>query len=517
MSFLTRLRLGPRLGVAFGLLVAAQLLFGLFAITRLSSLTESLTTIGENRVPKVEQIVEITDQVNLIAREMRNTLIFTDSAAVSGALAAIEKARGIIAERLQSLQATITLPEGRKRLDAVLKAREAYLPLQARFVDMATHNQRDEARELLLAQLRPAQLAYLETLDQLKDYQIELIHVAKREGMAEYAQAKWVLGVVVALVIAGAALLGFVITRSVTLPLQHAGASAARIATGDLSERIEVQGRDETADLLRAIAGMQQGLREVVGQVRHGVESVASASAQIAIGNQDLSSRTEQQASSLQETASSMEQLTGTVRQTADNARQAHGIAVGASQAAGQGGEVVGRVVATMQDIAASSNKIADIIGVIDGIAFQTNILALNAAVEAARAGEQGRGFAVVAGEVRTLAQRSAQAAREIKALITASTAKVEAGTQLVGDAGQSMQAIVAQVQRVCDIIGEITSAAEEQSSGIGQVNTAVSQMDQVTQQNAALVEESAAAAASLKSQAERLAAVVAGFKLSAA
>jgi methyl-accepting chemotaxis protein len=260
---------------------------------------------------------------------------------------------------------------------------------------------------------------------------------------------------------------------------------------------------------------MRAQFSQVVGEVRNGVESVSTASGEIAAGNQDLSSRTEQQASSLQETAASMEELTTTVKQSADNARQANQLANTASEAASKGGAVVGQVVSTMEEITASSRKIADIISVIDGIAFQTNILALNAAVEAARAGEQGRGFAVVAGEVRNLAQRSAQAAREIKTLISDSVEKVDAGSKQVAEAGATMNEIVTQVRRVTDLIGEISSAALEQSSGIGQVNEAITQMDQVTQQNAALVEQSAAAAASLKAQANQLAEAVAVFKLS--
>jgi methyl-accepting chemotaxis protein len=301
---------------------------------------------------------------------------------------------------------------------------------------------------------------------------------------------------------------------SIVEPINAAKRAAQIIAAGDLSQAIDVQGNDEAADLLRSLAQMQDALRSLIGQVRHSTDSIGTASAEIATGNQDLSARTEQTASNLQQTASSMEQLTGTVRQSADSARQANQLASSAAEVAARGGVVVSQVVATMEDINASSKKIADIIGVIDGIAFQTNILALNAAVEAARAGEQGRGFAVVASEVRSLAQRSAEAAKEIKGLIGASVEKVEGGSRLVADAGQTMKEIVGSVQRVSDIIGEITAAASEQSEGIGQVNGAVTQLDQMTQQNAALVEESAAAAESLKEQAVKLAQVVGTFKV---
>ncbi|HVK30970.1 MAG TPA: methyl-accepting chemotaxis protein [Burkholderiaceae bacterium] len=301
---------------------------------------------------------------------------------------------------------------------------------------------------------------------------------------------------------------------SICRPLTEAQRVAGAIAEGDLSQRIESTGRDETADLLRALAAMQQRLHALVGQVRGAADTIQVASVEVASGNADLSSRTEQTASSLQQTASSMEQLTGTVRQSADSANTANQLASSAASVARRGGEVVTQVVTTMDEIQASSKKIADIIGTIDGIAFQTNILALNAAVEAARAGEQGRGFAVVAGEVRSLAQRSAEAAKEIKTLIGASVERVESGSQLVQSAGSTMGEIVASVQRVTDIIGEISAAATEQSQGIGQVNVAVTQLDQMTQQNAALVEESAAAAESLKDQATRLAGVVSTFRL---
>jgi methyl-accepting chemotaxis protein len=310
------------------------------------------------------------------------------------------------------------------------------------------------------------------------------------------------------------AALGTWIVRATLKRVVQAQQAAERIADGDLASTIVADGTDEVGRLLAAMERMQQQLALVVGGVRSNAESVATASAQIAQGNADLSQRTEQQASSLQQTAASMEQLGGTVQSNADNARQANQLAQGASNVAQQGGEVVAQVVQTMQGIEESSRRIAEIIGTIDGIAFQTNILALNAAVEAARAGEQGRGFAVVAGEVRTLAQRSAEAAREIKSLIGASVERVGEGTQLVNRAGERMNEIVTAVRRVSDVVAEITSATAEQASGVSQVGQAVSQMDQVTQQNAALVEESAAAAESLRQQAEKLVSSVAGFRL---
>ena len=332
---------------------------------------------------------------------------------------------------------------------------------------------------------------------------------------ARAQQARTVLLVLEALALVVAIGFAAAYTRRLLRPLLDARDVARRVADGDLSATIVPKGRDEITELTTALRDMQLSLARTVQHVREGAESVASASAQIAQGNQDLSSRTEQQAGALQQTASTMEELSSTVRHNADSAQQAAQLAQGASAVAKQGGEVVGQVVHTMQGIQASAQKIADIIGTIDGIAFQTNILALNAAVEAARAGEQGRGFAVVAGEVRTLAQRSAQAAREIKALITDSVERVDEGTALVDRAGRTMQDIVESVRRVSDIVGEISAATREQSSGVAQVGDAVTRIDQGTQQNAALVEESAAAAQSLRQQSEALVQAVSVFRLS--
>jgi methyl-accepting chemotaxis protein len=348
----------------------------------------------------------------------------------------------------------------------------------------------------------------------LREYESSLAAANEAEVHASLQTARQVIAGMFVVSLALGIVMAWRITRSVTVPVSEAVDVARVIAGGDLTRNVPTGGRDEAGDLLRAIDQMQESLRRLVGQVRNSTDSIGTASSEVASGSQDLSTRTEEAASSLQQTASAMEQLTSTVRQSADSARQANQLAVSAAEVAQRGGTVVSQVVSTMDEINASSRKIADIIGTIDGIAFQTNILALNAAVEAARAGEQGRGFAVVAGEVRSLAQRSAEAAREIKALIGASVDKVDTGSKLVADAGTTMTEIVASVQRVTDIIGEITAASSEQSDGIGQVNTAVTQLDQMTQQNAALVEQSAAAAESLKDQAARLAGLVEVFRL---
>ena len=343
----------------------------------------------------------------------------------------------------------------------------------------------------------------------------------QQQAVDQQADAQSNISLMTTLIVAFAALalllvvgLRFALRGLIVQPLHDATECFERIAAGDLSETIEVRSRNEIGRLFAGIKRMQESMASMVTAVRSSTESIDTGAREIAMGNTDLSQRTEQQAASLQETASSMEQLTGTVRQNAENARQASQLAVNASDIATRGGDVVSQVVTTMQDIASSSSKVVDIIGVIEGIAFQTNILALNAAVEAARAGEQGRGFAVVAGEVRSLAQRSASAAKEIKELIGDSTDKVQSGSTLVGRAGTTMDEIVQAVRRVTDIMGEISAASEEQSGGIEQVNRAVVQMDEVTQQNAALVEEAAAAAASLEDQTRQLQAVVSGWKV---
>ncbi|MGZ3182054.1 MAG: methyl-accepting chemotaxis protein [Telluria sp.] len=342
-----------------------------------------------------------------------------------------------------------------------------------------------------------------------KAVQADVIAAADRQNLI-------FLGVCVAII---AAAVGFalVLTRSITSPLQEAVSIARRVADGELDTQVHTDGSDEVTQLLQALKDMADSLLRIVSDVRAGTETITVASQEIASGNADLSARTESQASSLEETASSMEELTETVRQNANNARQANQLVMSASEHATKGGNVVGHVVQTMGSIKESSGKVVDIIGVIDGIAFQTNILALNAAVEAARAGEQGRGFAVVASEVRSLAQRSANAAKEIKALISDSVDKVDTGSKLVDEAGKTMEEIVLSVKHVADIMGEITVASEEQSSGIEEVNRAITQMDEMTQQNAALVEEAAAAAESMKEQAAALARAMAFFKLGAA
>ena len=404
--------------------------------------------------------------------------------------------------------------EDRAQLERVAAARKQVLEFNAAGGKARADGDYASVVDIVDSKLLPAVARYVGEQDGYVQLQERQRDAAKQDALQHRHRALW-LGAAIALavVLVGVVLAGLFV-RSITRPLGRAVGMADAIAAGDLTQDVHDERGDELGHLLRSLSAMGARLRGVVSEVRSGVESVSSASSEIATGNQDLSARTEQTAANLEETAASMEELTATVTQSADTARQANQLAANAAQAAERGGDVVGQVVSSMQHITESSRKIADIIGVIDGIAFQTNILALNAAVEAARAGEQGRGFAVVAGEVRSLAQRSAEAAKEIKQLITASVERVEQGSQLVDKAGTTMTEVVNSIRRVTDIMGEISAASSEQSSGVAQVGEAITQMDQATQQNAALVEEMAAAAGSLRSQATRLVDAVAVFRL---
>jgi methyl-accepting chemotaxis protein len=511
---LDNLRTAMRLGLAFGLvllLVVAMAVLGALAVRRIDA-----SNIVQG---------ELTDQAKLVGRwraetelNLTRTLVLAkggNNSALRELLAPQMKASTArISEFQASIEKALTDDPARQLLAAVAGQRKAYIAVRDALFKRQQAGDVAGAGEDADLRLAPAASAYLASITELAAELDKRIDWEVQIQTATGAQAVRLLAVLGAVAVVVGAALSWVITRSVVQPLREALLACRRVAQGDLAQDIVTSRHDEAGDLLRSLATMQQSLRQLVGQVRSTTDSIGTASAEIASGNADLSARTEQTASSLQQTASSMEQLTGNVNQTADSARAANQLAGSASEVARRGGEAVAQVVATMDEISAASRRIADIIGTIDGIAFQTNILALNAAVEAARAGEQGRGFAVVASEVRSLAQRSAAAAREIKSLIGASVEKVASGTRLVTDAGRTMHDIVASVQRVTDVIAEISAATGEQSSGIGQVNHAVSQLDQATQQNAALVEQSAAAAESLKAQAGSLAALVATFQI---
>jgi methyl-accepting chemotaxis protein len=537
MNVFARLKIGQRLYLGF----AAVLV-----------LLASITTLAWNGLnasqAATEHISERKDRAaDAVAWKMGTELNFNRVMAVAKSrndpavdahfkpLIASTTAR--ISEVQEQMEADVSSERGKALLTEIAGKRAAYIAVRKTYFDALKAGDAVSDDQILDQGLITAADAYGNKQQEFLDFERSLVTAADAYGNKQQefldferslvdaavkasdttvkSQIAMVIGLAVA-AIALAMVLAWRITRSVTQPLAEAVAISQDIAQGNLTRDIQASRADELGDLLRALSEMKTSLGQSITQVRSATDSINTASSEIASGNQDLSARTEQAASNLEETAASMEQLTSTVRQSADAARQANQLASSASELAVRGGNVVGQVVTTMDEINASSKKIRDIIGVIDGIAFQTNILALNAAVEAARAGEQGRGFAVVASEVRSLAQRSAEAAKEIKGLIGSSVDQVDAGSKLVAEAGQTMSEIVGSVQHVSDIIGEITAAAGEQSDGISQVNVAVNQLDQMTQQNAALVEESAAAAESLKDQAHRLAQVVQVFRISA-
>ncbi|MBN9338640.1 MAG: HAMP domain-containing protein [Comamonadaceae bacterium] len=452
----------------------------------------------------------------LTANRLVSGLVTTDDSLTESLQAQVKAGIAAISEIQKQVTQLTVSDAGKQGLERIAAERAAVLKLTAEGQKLRADGDLAGAQRLVQERLNPAIATYIAAQDAFVEIQQQARDQAKAQGAQARAVAQWTGMGVSMLVLAVGLVLAWLTVRSVTVPLERAVGLADQIAAGDLTADIHDDRKDELGHLLRSLSAMAARLRAVVGEVRTGVESVSSASSQIATGNHDLSARTEQTAANLEETAASMEELTATVTQSAETARQANLLAGQAAQAAQRGGEVVGQVVSSMQHITDSSRKIADIIGVIDSIAFQTNILALNAAVEAARAGEQGRGFAVVAGEVRSLAQRSAEAAKEIKGLITASVESVESGSQQVGQAGQSMEEIVQGVRRVSDLIAEITASTSEQRDGIGQVNQAVTNLDQMTQQNAALVEESSAAATAMHDQARRLAEVVSVFNVGA-
>ncbi|VVE43258.1 Methyl-accepting chemotaxis protein II [Pandoraea eparura] len=508
------LKIRTRLAIGFGMLLALLLTMLIIALTRFVAIERANEDLLTSAWAKADAAHSIDAMVRGNGRRMLELFTITEAAQRTTTNQRIDANLTRIAEAQTVLDKYVTSTQGKQLIAAVRRHNDAFVTARNATIAALNAGERDTALGIAHRDALPA-------LDAMQAQAAELVTLQKRivddTGAATRASitfAKWLLiaiGAAATVLGVGAA---WSVTRSITRPLARAVAVAERVAQGDLTSRIDVTSRDETGQLMGALKHMNESLELIVRRVRNGTTAIASASGQLLAGNTDLSSRTEEQAASLEETASSMEELTATVRQNADNARQASQLAANASDIAGEGGRVVERAVTSMQGIAASSAKISDIIGVIDGIAFQTNILALNAAVEAARAGEQGRGFAVVAGEVRTLAQRSAAAAKEIKTLIETSVGKVEDGSAQVRDAGRTMAEIVQAVQRVTDIMGEISAASSEQSGGIEQVNTAVMQMDQVTQQNAALVEQATAAAGSLEDQARYLRDAVAVFRL---
>lgn len=512
--FLSKLNVGARLGFGFGLVLVFLAALIAIGLTRMSSLHTNLERIVNTDMMQIAKVNTMRDAVRFQAVAARDVVMQQDINFVQTELALMKEAREKYQEAAEELEAIVD-QEGKDLLVKIRASEAKIQPMIDTVIDLSLNDEPMAAANAMRESLRPQQLELINYLDEMGKFVESRSHQSKQEAGDAYRGAMLMtvfLGVLAVLIGAGVA---FVTTRSIVNPLKTALGVANRVAEGDLTGKIDVVSNDEPGRLLAALRKMNENLQGLVAGVRNGSDSITIAAKEISVGNSDLSQRTEEQASSLEETASSMEELTSTVKQNAENSKQANTLAGTASSVALKGGDIVGKVVVTMDLINQSSQKIVDIISVIEGIAFQTNILALNAAVEAARAGEQGRGFAVVAGEVRNLAQRSAAAAKEIKALIDDSVKTVSEGTKLVEEAGRTMDEIVTSVKRVTDIIGDIAAASDEQSEGIEQVNQAIVQMDEVTQQNAALVEEAAAAAVALEDQAGNLSRAVSVFKLS--
>ena len=512
---LTNLRIGARMAVGFGAIVALILAMYAFNASQIAKVKGQLAELTTAQAERTALAQEWRQNIAVNAQRVFAMSVSTDPVIAASFESQIKKTTARTSEVLKRFAEIETSPEGLRRQEKLADARKAYLSYRDTMMK-ARDGGDAEIQKKLSADFMSKADAYMVIAGELVDYED-----SRSKGLSQEATAAmdFTQNAALAISLACAALavvMGWIMTRSIVLPLAQAQQTAERIASGDLSVDLRSEGRDEVSQMTAALDKMQQALRELVGGIRSAAESIGGASAEVAMGNNDLSARTEQSAASLQRTASSVDQMSGAARNSADSVRQANTLANQASDVAAQGGEAVVNVVRTMEGIQTSSKKIADIIGTIDGIAFQTNILALNAAVEAARAGEQGRGFAVVASEVRSLAQRSSTAAKEIRVLIGDSLARVESGSKEVQQAGQTLTEIVARVKRVSDIVGEIASTATQQAEGISEINQAVAGLDQATQQNAALVEESAAAATSLQDQARALSVSVQRFRLTA-
>ncbi|WEM95768.1 methyl-accepting chemotaxis protein [Telluria mixta] len=501
--------------MAFAIVLSLTIGLGIFSIMQTKAVFATTERMRDISLPTVTSILEWKAAAWRYRNVESKHYMDTDPEKIAETERQMKAVQGEIAKYQSQFAKLASDPADKAVLQDMQAVSARYLETGSKMLALSRAGEKEKARAISEGELQDMFLQIVGKVDQLIKRNLQAADDVGKLADQSYGRARiWIIGVLAAAVALGA-LMALAVARSVSVPLLEAVGVAQAVATGNLTTEIKVKSTDETGQLMRALKHMNDGLVDVVTDVRLGTDMITTASNEIAMGNLDLSSRTEQQASSLEEMASSMEELTATVKQNAENARHANSLATSASAIALKGGEVVSEVVRTMGAIDMSAKKIADIIGVIDGIAFQTNILALNAAVEAARAGEQGRGFAVVASEVRNLAQRSAAAAKEIKGLITESVENVDSGTRLVDRAGRTMEEIVSSVQRVTAIMQEITVASQEQSAGIQEVNNALGQMDEVTQQNAALVEEAAAASQSMQAQATNLARTVAVFKLS--
>ncbi|WP_233982282.1 methyl-accepting chemotaxis protein [Pectobacterium versatile] len=513
---LSNWRIGYRLGAGFSFLVLMLLVIGSVAISKLSDFHEKMDEIVSQNYPLTVKSNKLIDELNGYLNNQQLLLLLKSESEINKQLALNKERSGKISELMEYLNQSVNDDKSVAVLRDISDIRRDFLGSANKLSSLVLAGNTDAAAEEYFNVTRVTQAKYTSKVSEFIDIQDDKMSSSAQAVGDSYKNALMVLATIIIISALAGLIIASLITRSVTQPIQEALGVAENVAKGDLTSEIYTDRKDETGQLLSALNNMNSSLRQIVSQVRDGAETISSAASQIAAGNQDLSARTEEQASSLEETASSMEQLTSTIRNTADNTTQATDLAASASETVKKSGAMMETVTQEMRGIRDSSQRMAEIIGVIDGIAFQTNILALNAAVEAARAGEQGRGFAVVASEVRALAQRSATAAKEIKELIDDSFKKVQDGMGLVEETGVTMNSLVMNVQGVTGIISEIAQASREQSDGINQINLAVGQIDTTTQQNAALVEESAAAALSLQDQANSLARTVSVFNLGA-
>jgi methyl-accepting chemotaxis protein len=514
---LSNLKTGTKLALGFGSVLALTLLLGFMALFQLSNLSVKTEQIATNNLPSVQYISGLSNMLGGIRRAEAMHLLASDPNVKKEQ----EKRIADLRKQMEAIDVkaaeVFASSEEAKAFASYKKNMADWAAADVKMLELSSVNNASMAEDMFREQVGKPFEAAMKDLDVIAAFNAQEADSVWADTQKVLKTGKvTVIGALVAAMAIGA-LLAILISRAITKPVAEAVKVAQQMSQGDMTHALVANGRDEIAELLQSLEAMRQNLAQVVQKVRRGSESVETASSEIAQGNHDLSARTEQQASSLEETAASMEELSAQVKHNAENALQANQLAASASTVAARGGDVVGRVVDTMKEINDSSRRISDIIAVIDGIAFQTNILALNAAVEAARAGEQGRGFAVVASEVRALAGRSAEAAKEIKSLINASVERVEQGSALVNEAGTTMTEVVTSIRRVTDMMGEISSASNEQSLGVAQVGEAVAHMDRATQQNAALVEQIAAAASSLKSQSAELVSTVSIFKLDGA
>jgi methyl-accepting chemotaxis protein len=512
--FLSSMKFSTRIISVFGFVILCLMSVGVLMWNSTQNISETAKDSSLRLIPQFERIARI--ELNIVKSSLlvRHAMLVKTPEDLKITLGQIGERKEIISKSFKEFSDNMGSDSNNELVKKMSEQIDTFWKVGGANLEMIQNAKKDEAFDHLVATLVPARNDLLNTIETTREYQQKLLEGKVLKSVSQTESVRFFMALLIALIIGVSTVFSLYFSKALRLRVEKATAIASAISQGDLKVEINTSGQDEFVPMLKELSHMQNALGQVVGQVRQAADSISTASTEVAAGNTDLSMRTEQTASNLQQTASSVNQINGMVQQTAGSAQEATKLAQSAADVAAKGGEVVSQVVETMNEIQTSSRKISEIIAVIDGIAFQTNILALNAAVEAARAGEQGRGFAVVASEVRTLAQRSAEAAREIKTLIGASVAKVETGNQLVQNAGTTMGEIVQSVQRVSDMINEIMAATHEQAGSINEVNTSVVQLDQMTQQNAALVEQSAAAAESLKEQAHKLSQVVGIFKL---